>query len=265
MAKLGKRNLKIISVIFDKRHYIAAWNMLRFCRRPLDFFARYFFGTGAYPCRIGLRTPTGEAAPEIFSYFDSLTINEIFFRLDYEASRDIRTVVDLGANIGISALYFLSRNRESRAYLYEPVAENIVKLKENLKDFSARIEINEKAVFTATGKRKFGADEYGRLGGLHRESDRYLEVDYVSINDVLAAVLAENQEIDILKIDIEGDEIAVVRSIKEEYLPRIKKIYFEIDHTVNIDNSFRAFPKYFCESRRGNTYIMKNKNSLNVK
>jgi len=44
---------------------------------------------------------------------------EIFCRLDYLAKTDIKVVVDIGSNIGISALYFLSRNKQAKCYLFE--------------------------------------------------------------------------------------------------------------------------------------------------
>ncbi len=45
------------------------------------------------------------------------------------APRDISVVVDFGSNIGISALYFLTRNQDIKVYLFEPVPQNILRLK----------------------------------------------------------------------------------------------------------------------------------------
>lgn len=39
-----------------------------------------------------------------------MTFNEIFLRMDYFLPEDARTVLDLGSNKGISALYFLTRH-----------------------------------------------------------------------------------------------------------------------------------------------------------
>ena len=43
--------------------------------------------------------------------------------------------VDFGSNIGISALYFLTRNPSVQVYLFEPVPSNIERLRENLKGY----------------------------------------------------------------------------------------------------------------------------------
>lgn len=255
--KLGNREFGLIKTISDKRHYISLFNAFRLARRPLDFFGRYFLAKGVYPCPIGIKTPIGTIEPVVYSYYDSLTINEIFFRQDYRAGADLEVAVDIGANIGISALYFLTRNNKSKVYLYEPVPENLSKLKDNLNSFKDRIVVNPSAVYTEGGVKDFGTEEFGRCGGLNRPSEKRIKVDCLSINDVLASVLAKEDRIDILKIDIEGDEVAVVKAIDSRFFGKIGVIYFEIDHSVSLPADFKIFPEYFQESRYGNTYIMK--------
>ena len=259
MVKIGKREFNIQAVLFDKGHYLSAWNILRYCRRPAAFLWRYLTGKGSYPYQVRIATPTGQIAPQVDSYYDAITVNEIFFRLDYKAGPDDRVVVDIGANIGLSALYFLSRNRESKVYLYEPVKDNIVKLRHNLRDFSDRIIVREEAVYFEGGKKKFGTDRYGRYGGLNRASNKYIEVNCIPINDVLSSVIGQEGIIDILKIDIEGDEIAVVNAIDPKYFGKIKKIYFEIDYTAAIAPHFSVRPEYFKEERRGSIFVMAGK------
>jgi len=53
-----------------------------------------------------------------------LTVNEIFCREDYYCNGSVNVVVDLGSNIGLSALYFLSRNDKAKVYLFEPDPKN---------------------------------------------------------------------------------------------------------------------------------------------
>ena len=57
-----------------------------------------------------MRTPAGVVAPTLHSSHDMFTVNEVFCREDYACGPGIRTVVDVGSNIGISALYFLTRD-----------------------------------------------------------------------------------------------------------------------------------------------------------
>lgn len=258
--KIGERDInKLIKAIFGRQHYIAFLNIILVCQNPFDFFKRYFFGTGKYPWRIKLRTPLGVIKPKTYSYYDVLTVNEIFCRKDYTTRKDDKIIVDVGSNIGISALYFLTRTPELFCYLFEPLPDNIKKLNNNLKDFKGRFELSEMAISDHDGIDKFGVEESGRYGGLKRETGKYIKVNCISINNVIKKVLEEKGRIDILKVDIEGNEIEVLNSINEKYLKKIKKIYFEIDYTVEVPADFSIFPEYFNQKRRGDMFVLKSK------
>ena len=71
------------------------------------------------------------------------TVNEVFCRQDYGADASIRAVVDVGSNIGISALYFLTRSPDCRAWLYEPVPRNVERLRGNLAGYEDRYALRE--------------------------------------------------------------------------------------------------------------------------
>ena len=64
-----------------------------------------------------------------FSHHDLITIIECFGKLDYKAPKNLSVVIDFGSNIGISALYFLTRNEGVKVYLFEPVPRNVERLK----------------------------------------------------------------------------------------------------------------------------------------
>src|SRR5262245_45844762 len=100
---------QVAHAIVSREHYVALFNMARHYPRFFDNLYRYLTGNGSYPYRVEVRTPTGVVRPTLYSHHDLLTLNEIFCRNDYPASPEIRTVVDVGSNIGINALYFLSR------------------------------------------------------------------------------------------------------------------------------------------------------------
>lgn len=259
--KIGRRNLKqFIKALFARQHYTAFINIFLICYNPFDCLRRYFLGLGTYPTKIYLRTPLGKVSPEIYSYYDMLTINEIFCRIDYEAKNDINVVVDIGSNIGISALYFLTRNIYCRCYLFEPDPSNVVKLGKNLQNFKSRYILEECAIATGGGVKQFGRDPVGRCGGLNRKTENYISVQCCNINDVLRKIFEFEDKIDILKIDIEGDEIDVLQSIDRKLLEKIKNIYFEIDYTIKLDSNFSFYPEIFLHKRYGETFKLINKN-----
>ncbi len=212
---------------FQARHYRALLQMRRVCPDFSDCFRRYLTNAGSYPYSIRLKTPQGIITPTLYSYHDMLTVNEVFCREDYRVSSEIHCVVDIGANIGLSALYFLTRNPNVRLHLFEPVAENCEKLRRNLNVFDARYHLYPEAVGTEDGMITFGVEPTGRYGGIGRETGSVRQLPCRTINSVLAEILTDEETIDVLKIDTEGSEAATVRAIAPEFLPRIKLILYE--------------------------------------
>jgi FkbM family methyltransferase len=135
--------------------------------------------------------------------------------------------VDLGSNIGISALYFLTRNRTSRCHLYEPVPENVAKLRQNLAGYEERYTLHEQAVSDHSGRARFGVEATGRYGGIGVDTGAELEVEVVHVDDVLRRALAEADAVDILKIDTEGAEIPTIAAIAPELAERVDVIVAE--------------------------------------
>jgi FkbM family methyltransferase len=204
------------------------WNAFRIGVDPWSSFRRYLFGGGDYPYVCRLRTPIGTVGVTLFTPDDVLTLNEIFFREDYRVANDIRTAVDFGANIGVSALYFLTRNTSCRAYLFEPDPRNVERLRRNLVGFEARFRLHEFAVADSDGEFDFGVEATGRYGGIGVKTAETIRVRGRDVNAVLEDVLREAEEVDILKVDIEGLEPQVVGAIKPDILERIQTIYMEV-------------------------------------
>jgi hypothetical protein len=142
----GRPPAMVAKEILRGRNYTALWRMSRVYPRFGENVGRFFLGRGAYPYACEVRTPEGLVAPTLFSGEDMWTVNEIFCRQDYGDDRSAKAVVDVGANIGISALFFLTRNAHSRIWLYEPVPRNIERLRGNLSGYEDRYTLRESAV-----------------------------------------------------------------------------------------------------------------------
>jgi FkbM family methyltransferase len=194
---------------------------------PLDDARRYLTGSGTYPHRAALRTPLGVVRPLLHGFHDMVTLNEVFFREDYRAGPRIRTVIDIGSNIGLAALYFLTRNRDVRCACFEPDPRNLPQLRENLSAYSTRVEIHEQAVAERAGELPFGREPSGRYGGLDVISPDTITVSVREINSILATAVSAWGTIDLLKLDTEGAEVRTVAAIAPELLDRVRVIYFE--------------------------------------
>jgi len=224
------------------RNYAALANMVRRYPRPVDAARRYFLARGSYPVRFPVRTPAGTMRPTLWSYHDMITLQEMFCREDYGVRGGApRTVVDIGSNIGLSALYFLTRGPQVRCHLYEPVPRNVERLHENLAAFEDRFELEQVAVADFDGEATFGVEDTGRYGGLGVVLPDTERVRCRNINAVLEDVLAAADRIDVLKIDVEGHEATLVEAIRPDLLARIELIYAEtVDVEIRTPDGFEA-------------------------
>ena len=154
MNLLGERPLSFVArEAVRPANWVALARMTRRYPRFAESAKRYFTSRGAYPYRCEVRTPAGIVAPTLFSQHDMITLNEVFCREDYRVGSEAQVVVDLGSNIGVSALYFLTRSPASRVWLYEPLPENIERLRGNLEAFEGRWRVEQVAVADRRGRR----------------------------------------------------------------------------------------------------------------
>jgi FkbM family methyltransferase len=239
---LGGRPLsRVAKEIAAPRNYFALARIARNCPDFLEVARRYLLGGGTYPYPCRVRTPLGIVRPTLYSHHDVWTVVEIFCREDYRAPASTRVVVDLGSNIGISALYFLTRNPASRCHLYEPDPRNVARLRENLGPYSNRWQLHEAAVGPNGGMVAFGRESTGRYGAVGADTSDSIDVLCLEINGVLEEVLANEPEIDLLKIDTEGLEEPTVAAIRPEILDRIATIYFESERPARLHEDRFAF------------------------
>lgn len=238
-------------------NYVALARFARVYDRPLAAAARYFFGSGEYPSTVRVRTPMGIQPVTLFNGQDAITLHEIFCREDYRCPSPPRIVVDLGSNIGISALYFLTRSTEAFCELYEPDPHNVSKLLTNLDNFTGRFRLHEMAVADKDGVLPFSRESTGRYGHIDatRSADEpgssgeasdpepspeagreKILVKVKHVNTVLDEAISRHGVVDLLKIDTEGSELATVMSIDRELLSRVRHIVIEwFDAGVKLD------------------------------
>lgn len=225
----GRSPRRIARALAGPQHYRALVNMLWTYPRPLDALARYLLGRGRYPARVAVRTPAGVVRPTLYSAHDMLTLNEVFCRLDYAPEGDPRVVVDVGSNIGLSALYFLTRRARPFCFLYEPDPRNTARLRENLSGYADRWELTEAAVAAAAGRVRFGTEATGRYGGVGVDGTGAITVDCVAVNDVLERALTRRGFVDLVKLDTEGLELDTVRAMDPALLHHVGQIVMEAE------------------------------------
>jgi FkbM family methyltransferase len=180
---------RIIRAPLQRRHWRALGALLTKVQPGREALRRYVTQQGAYPWDIRVKTPAGAVPIRLYSRHDLLTVNEIFCRLDY-GSEAPALVVDIGANIGLAALFWLTRRPDSRVWCYEPNPKNIPRLRQTLRGYEGRYELVEAAIGPVATRARFTFDDSGRYGRLSDELDMgaELEVPVLGLRDELARV-----------------------------------------------------------------------------
>jgi FkbM family methyltransferase len=221
--RIGKRSLVEFGRRFlDGNNYRALLRFFEVHDQPVRVVAEEILSLGSYPRTMAIRTPVGQIEVELFSPADLSTLNLIFCRQDYFVPPDTRVVVDVGSNIGLSALFWLTRNSESFVYCYEPAPISYDRLVRNLRPFENRLAARREAVSNFRGSARLGLETSGVYSSLDLKSDQYVTCQVVHINDVLEPVIRRHGQIDVLKIDSEGHELRTLEAIAPEYWKYIR-------------------------------------------
>ena len=134
MPHIGKRNiLTFLNRIFQIDNYIALINFFKVHKKPFTSIFNEIFSSGLYPAKIYFKTPIGVKSVKIYSPNDFSTFNLIFCRKDYAISTKDNVILDIGSNIGLSAIYWLTRNKKNLVHCYEPSSINFKRLKKKFK------------------------------------------------------------------------------------------------------------------------------------
>lgn len=140
-------------------------------------------------------------------------------------------VIDVGGNIGDWSASILDRIAVSRLIIVEPDAGNCGALRERFSD--DRVEIVQLALSSLNGAAALYSNHPGSgLASLHKRELRHQKIDHeqvATVETISLETLLETRQIDtvdLLKMDIEGHEFAVLQAA-EKVLSRVRMIQFE--------------------------------------
>ncbi len=228
-----------------------------------------------YCARFGLRSgsviferlhlgPAGEVSLRIPNYPIPITIRrktsdvavfeQVFVKLEYELAVDgqPKLIIDGGANVGYTTIYFANRWPDTRIVAVEPEASNYALLRKNVAGYP-----NVTAVQGALwSKRTYleiqnpGDDKWAfRV----RPSEAHADGAFQSITVQELIDCAGSDRVDILKLDIEGAEKEVfssdyswlknVQAMVLEFHDRINPGCTEAVYSAVRQYSFKSFPQ----------------------
>jgi FkbM family methyltransferase len=151
-------------------------------------------------------------------------VNEIFIKKNYMfiSQTNSPLILDCGANIGLSTIFFKQIYPNSKIICFEPDPKIYDLLKYNLNQFNYDdIQIFNSAVWVRDEKLIFESDKSWGGKIVSENNNKTITIDAINLNKYLA------YEVDFLKIDIEGAEYEVIKNSSELILKNVKNIFFE--------------------------------------
>ena len=148
---------------------------------------------------------------------DLLVLEQVFLDGEYQvepiAPESIEYIVDLGSNIGVTAMFWAQRYPNARMVLVEPDPDNFKLLQRNTAAFKDRCVLINAAVSDQRGEISFFRSdrEYGHSILKGDDSVSEIQVKTLTVSDVLSE--AGFPRVDLLKMDIEGGEQIVMPTI----------------------------------------------------
>jgi FkbM family methyltransferase len=191
------------------------------------------------------------------------------FRMIFEAyeygclndMKDVRLVIDCGANVGYASAYFLTRFPQATVIAIEPDSKNFALLEQNLKPYGNRVKLYQTGVWSHATGLKVCRGEFGdgrEWATQVRESCPGETQDLQALD--IGTILHESgfDKIDILKIDIERSETEVFSRNYAEWLCRTRTMAIEL-HDEECERIFhRAIAEYpFSLSTSGELVVCK--------
>lgn len=172
--------------------------------------------------------PKGYKYPIILrtSSSDFPTFLQVNARRGYEISEiDPSVIIDCGANIGLSTVFFKNKYPKSKVISIEPEASNFDLL---IKNTAVYPDVNclKRGVWNKKCYLKIKDENVDKWAFQVEESNSKTDIEAISIMDI---VRENNIEfIDILKIDIEGSEKYLLDESAHEWLSKVKILIIEL-------------------------------------
>lgn len=171
------------------------------------------------------------------------TLDEIFNSniYDFTTTNKAPIIIDCGANIGLSILYFKRKHPNAIIHAFEPDTKNAGFLNQNIKSYGWEETVFSYKQLVSDEKGYEYFEELGNAGSKivseNQQNESTVKIEKIRLKDFLTKL---NSTIDFLKLDIEGSEFQVIPDIKDLY-PKIEKMYIEF-HCEN--NNFEEMYNY---------------------
>lgn len=181
-----------------------------------------------------------------------VTYEELFVKGIYEFKTNSTkpVILDCGANMGVSTLYFSMQFPNAKIVAFEPDQSVLPFLEKNILSQNLQnIELHKKGVWTEETELSFYTDNGlgGRIG-IEYNNQIPSKIKTVRLKDYL------NESIAMLKIDIEGAEFEVIKDC-EDKLHNVQHVFLEYHSFYNEDQHLEDILSIF--KRQGFRYHLR--------
>jgi len=175
---------------------------------------------------------------------------EIFITNDYyfKSDKNDPIIIDCGANIGMSVLYFKRLFPNSRIIAFEPNPNAFNLLEENIKENQLEnVQLHNLALFDKETEISFFIDDSDATlkGSVQkgRGGSRELKVKAQK----LSLFLKDIDSVDLIKMDVEGAEVNIISDLVDSScINKSKEYIIEYHHNINNGKSnLASFLNYF--------------------
>jgi FkbM family methyltransferase len=176
-----------------------------------------------------------------------------------------RFIIDAGANIGLSSLFFIRKYPEAMIVSVEADGGNFDLLRHNTRSYSS-IKPVKAGLWPTSATLKITDPGLGATGFMVQETipDDPQGIKAISIRDILKD--HDQPIVDILKIDIEGAEKELLTDDYHYWIPKCKVIIIELHDRKKEGCSvafFKAFSQFNFECHPfGQNFLMINRNLI---
>lgn len=200
----------MIEMPLNREDYLKVKTLSRFNKADVKLFGRHF----SFP----------DSASLLF------LLKELFEFEIYRFKADTKEplIIDCGANIGLSIIYFKRLYKDAKIIAFEPDPKIFGYLTHNIASFGFdNVKLINKALWSSETELEFYSE--GADGGRIKEAkdrEKIVKIKTEKLSKYLS------QKVDFLKIDIEGAEYEVLNECKE-MLRNVKNIFVEYHSFVD--------------------------------
>ena len=207
------------------RVFARSWNILKnWYLYPLVYFKLTKKDYVIFETRSGLKIKIRVNSTDLMAFTHVWMIQE--YSDDNFSINNDDVIIDVGAHIGLFALFASQFCKNGKIFCYEPIKENYKILIENIEmNQIQNIFPNNLAVTKETSRVKIFLNDDQSGHSMFIQNKNFVEVDSKSLSDIFI----DNgiKECDFLKLDCEGAEYEIIESLPSDLFTKINKTAIE--------------------------------------